>query len=138
MRRIVVDASVLLAALFKDGSVRDILLNTEDVTFFGPSYIAGEVERHLSEVAERAGLPRGTVESVLADVLSAIELVPPGIYSFALGEARNLAAAAHAKGDEDYIALALALEAPIWTLDNDFRRVPQIQAIATGDILRLL
>jgi len=134
LRRIIVDASVLLAGLFKEGVVRDILLNFEDAEFLAPSYIREEVERHIQDVVSRTGKPEATVRAVLDDLFAAIDLVPPEAYSGSMEEARGLARSARAFGDEDYIALALALDAPVWTLDRDFRRTSAIKTLPTSEI----
>jgi len=134
VKRIVVDASVLLAGLFKDGTVRDALLNTHESLFAAPSYLKDEATRHLAEVAARARIPAPTVEAVLEDLLGAIELMPPGVYSGSMQFAMKLARAVGALEDADYLALALALDAPIWTLDKDFRRIPGIRVLSTRDV----
>lgn len=134
MKRIVVDASVVVAALHKNGSVRDVLLNAEDASFCAPAYLADEVTRLLAEVVARVGLPAATVEAVLSDLLGSIDLVPSGAYANGMSRARRLAAAADAVGDEDYVALALSLDAPVWTLDHDFRRIPGLKTLTTKEV----
>lgn len=136
MRRIIVDASVVLAGLFKDGTVRDILINIDDAVLVAPQYLRSEVERHLGEVISRSQKPEGTVRAVLEDILSAIELVPPEIYSGSIDRATEIARRAGARGDEDYIAMALALDAPVWTLDLDFVRTPGVTVLRTKDVER--
>lgn len=137
MKRVVVDASVVIAALFKDGTVRDVLLNPEDILFQAPAYLRDECTRHIPDVAARARIPLATVEAILEDLLSAIESVPPGVYAGSMSRARELARGAKALGDEDYIALALATEAPVWTLDRDFRRVASVITLTTKDLSHL-
>ena len=136
MRRIIVDASVVLAGLFKDGTVRDVLLNNDDVDFVAPKYVASEIERRIPEVVFRTKKPEATVRAVLEDLLSAIELVPAEAYSGSIARALRLAKREGAEGDEDYIALALALDSPIWTLDKDFDRVRGIITLKTADVDR--
>ncbi|MCI4352368.1 MAG: PIN domain-containing protein [Thermoplasmata archaeon] len=137
MRSIVVDASVLVAGLFKDGRVRDTLLNADGVTFSAPLYLKAEAAKHIPRVAARAKLPQPTVEAILNDLLGAIDLVPPAVYSAFLSPARRLAHAADAVDDTEYIAICLALESPIWTLDKDFARVPGIRTLSTKDVQEL-
>ena len=136
MRRIIVDASVVLAGLFKDGTVRDVLLNNDDVDFVAPKYVASEIERRIPEVVFRTKNPEATIRAVLEDLLSAIELVPAEAYSGSIARALRLSKREDAEGDEDYIALALALDSPIWTLDKDFDRVRGIITLKTADVDR--
>ena len=132
MKRVVVDSSVLLASLFKDGTVRDVLMTAEDALFVAPAYVQSEVERHFSDISARSGIPPETVRAVLTDVLSFVELAPLVVYQSSMAEARDLCRRAHASGDEDFVALALALGAPIWTLDRDFGRISGLQVLDTA------
>jgi predicted nucleic acid-binding protein len=134
VRQVVVDASVILAGLFKNGTVRDTLLNVEGLYLTAPAFLREELEKKLPVVVERTGVPRETLESVLEDLLGAIDLVPSGVYMDRLAEARRLTLRANARGDEDYVALSLALGAPVWTLDKDFHRISGIRTLTTKEI----
>jgi predicted nucleic acid-binding protein len=134
---VVVDASVVVAGLFAEGTVRDVLLTTDAVTLCAPAYLREEVERHLPRVANRARIPVEMVRTIFEDILGCLELIPVGVYASSMSEARRLARLADAIGDEDYIALALALNAKIWTLDRDFRRVAGIRVLSTRQVENL-
>jgi predicted nucleic acid-binding protein len=134
VRQVVVDASVVVAGLLKDGTARDALLSSEDVAFVAPGYLSEEVDRHLNRLADRSGLPVATIEAVLQDLLSVIELVPEAVYAPWIPQARAMARTAHAQGDEEYIALSLALAAPIWAYDRDFSRIPGIKSVSTREL----
>lgn len=134
LTRIVVDASVVVAGLFKDGTVRELILNLDDPELCAPAYIRQEAFRQIPRVATRAKLSEPIVRTVLEDLFGAIELIPAGVYSAWMGRALALAKKAAAVEDADYIALALALGAPVWTLDGDLRRVPGLRILATQDV----
>jgi len=53
--KLVVDSSVLIAALMKKSTVRELLLNPL-FEFYIPEYCIEEVERHIGEISERSGL----------------------------------------------------------------------------------
>ena len=132
--RIIVDASVLVASLMENGTVRDVLLSSSDHQFFAPTYVRDEVVRNQGRIASRARLSIETVRALTEDAFEAIELLPPPTYAHLLSEATALAKAADALGDEEYIAMALLLEAPVWTLDKDFRRVKGIDCLNTQEV----
>jgi predicted nucleic acid-binding protein len=131
LKRVVVDASVVVAGLFVKGNVRDVLLNAEGIAFCAPSYLWEATLRQLPKVVKRARIPGETVRAVLEDLLDCIEKMPPGVYASTIVQARRLAVLADALADEDYIALAMGLDAPIWTLDRDFQRVPGLVVLST-------
>lgn len=123
-----------MAGLLKDGSVRDSLLTVDDAALVAPLYIEHQIEAHLQEIAGRAAIPEETVRSVLRDLLGAIELIPRGVYAEWMDRGRSLVREANALGDEDYVALSLALDAPIWSLDRDFLRIPGLRVLSTKDV----
>jgi PIN domain len=49
-------------------------------------------------------------------------------------KARDIGRRADAQGDEDHIAMALALQAPVWTLDKDFVRAKGVGVLRTRDV----
>ncbi len=135
--RVVVDASVVVAALMADGTVRDTLLSSSDHDFVAPSYIREEVTRNLPRVAHRARLDPVTVRALVEDVLEAIDLVPPAFYAQFSVKAGEIVRRAGARGDVEYVALALLLDAPVWTLDADFRRIPGLAVLSPRDVAGL-
>jgi predicted nucleic acid-binding protein len=132
--RIVVDATVVVASLMADGRVRDVLLSSRDLEFFAPRYTQVELERNLSRIASRSRVSLGTVRALTEDAFESVELLPASVYTHLLADATALAKAADARGDEEYIATALFLDAPIWTLDKDFRRVKGIKCLNTQEV----
>jgi predicted nucleic acid-binding protein len=134
VKPIVVDACVVIAGLLKDRAVRDALLSSGTYAFSAPAYLRGELTQHLGRIASKSRLPESTVEAVIADILGAIDMAPPGVYTPWLDLARKLARDADALGDEEYIALALALEAPIWTLERHFSRIQGLRTLSTSDL----
>ncbi len=128
---------MVVAGLLKEGAVRDTLLTADAILFLAPVYIREEVSRHAGMISDRSKVPLETVLAVLEDLLSAIELIPSAAYASSILDARRLARTAAAQGDEDYIALSLAFDAPAWTLDRDIARVPGLRVLSTRDVGRL-
>ena len=133
MTKVVVDASVLVASLMADGRARHALLHSP-ATLYVPPRVFEELEANIEKIAKRARVDRTIVEALLADLRPHIEVVPEALLTPFLPKARSRARAASATGDEDYVAAALALDAPIRTYDRDFRRIRGIQVIGTAEV----
>lgn len=133
MNPVIVDASVLIAALMSDGRARRVLVHAP-CAFFVPPRILDETNRHLGEIAKRARLPQHSIKSMMEDLFERIEVVPPALFSPFLEDAKNRTRAEDAEGDEHYVALATALGAPVWTYDDDFDRISGIRRITTSDV----
>lgn len=135
MKRFVVDASVLMAALKRDGRVRGLLLGAPPhVTFYAPDFILLEIEDNLDELASDIRVPRLALEAVLRSLRSRLTIIPPEATEHVIERARRLADAADAEDDEEYIALALAMDAPLWSFDKDFDRVPGVTRVESKSI----
>ncbi len=133
MTRVVADASVLVASLMADGRARHALLHSPS-TFYVPPRVFEELREKAGKIAKRARVDRRIVEAMFADLRSRVEVVPQGLLDAFLPEARVRTREAGAEGDEDYVAAALALDAPIWTYDDDFSRVRGIRVIGTAEV----
>ena len=132
MKHVVVDASVVVAALMADGRVRKALLNTPEVAFYAPPQIVAEVRAATSEIAKRSRKPASEVRVLIDDVLSRLILVPMELLAAAAERAASLAKAADALDDAPYVACALVVKAPVWTLDKDFERMKDVQTLKTS------
>ena len=131
---VVVDASVVIAALMKDGRVRRVLLNPpEDVVFHAPSMLDEEVRSCIPDIVIRTGKPHAEVESLIGDLLQQLIFVPVALLEPRYDDAMRLSKAADAQDDAAYVAVALVLDAPVWTLDDDFDRIGGIRRLRTRD-----
>ncbi len=131
------DASVLVAGLMSDGEVRHALLSSAPLRFVAPDFVLEETISHSPKIARRAGLPIEVISAVLSALMRDVEQYSRPSYASKMEAARKAVEAVGAEGDEDYVALALFLEAPIWTLDRDFSRVSGIEVLSTHDIREL-
>lgn len=135
MRAIVLDASVLVACLFKDGRARHVLLHATDVRFVAPPDLWVESERQIPRVARRAGISSEQARAALRLLRPRVHEVPLDSLRPVEERAKALARAAGDVDDWEYVALALTLGAPIWTYDDGFRRIDGVRTIRTSSVL---
>jgi predicted nucleic acid-binding protein len=117
-RGLVLDANILMRAVL-GRRVRELLERYEDsATFYSPDVCFEDARHYLSQVLERRGLD---VESGLAILEQISQLVAPvdqGLY----GDYERLARERIETRDPDdwpMVAVALMLDLPIWTEDQD-------------------
>ena len=134
MTRIVLDASVMVACLFKDGSARRVLLHASKITLLAPPGIQQEAEAQLSRAARRTGLPPETVRLILEDLLRHVEVVSMNRLRSVEAKARRTARDAGDENDWEYVALSWVEDAPIWTYDADFSRMDGVRTISTTEV----
>ncbi|MHB8603794.1 MAG: PIN domain-containing protein [Thermoplasmatota archaeon] len=135
MKRLVVDASVIMAALKRDGRVRALLLGAPPhLAFYVPEFLFVEIEDNLDELAEDIGVPRVALDAVLRTLRPRLTVIPPEATDHVIQEAKHLTHKADAENDEEYVALALAMNAPIWSFDKDFDRIPGVKRIESKTV----
>jgi len=121
-QRIVVDANILVSAVL-GRRVRQLLEDYGDtVLFVAPQVAYDDAARHLPKLYEYNHLNADAVAACrefFASLPSAIHPIPAEFYEHLRDKA--LARIGHRDPDDwPFIAAAIALDAPIWTDDQDF------------------
>ena len=116
---IVLDANILFRAVL--GEKVPLLLSAykERVDFFTPAFCYGEVRKHAPRIATIKDVP---VEPILENITQFEKVVIPVdalFYSVNEAEARSRIEARDVN-DWPIVALALTLNCPIWSEDQDF------------------
>jgi predicted nucleic acid-binding protein len=117
-RGLVLDANILIRAVLGQ-RVRGILLAYEDTAdFYAPDACVAEARRYLPLVLGKRGLDAGLGLSLLAQVTLLVQPVERALYQHCELQARQRLGS---RDPEDWpvVALALALDLPIWTEDQD-------------------
>lgn len=119
MKEIVVDANILMSAVLGKRVNELLEMYKHDVLFFTASICFQDAERHLRAIVEkRKKHPQFYLKSV-GDLRRLIRPFPPSYYDKYEAEARRRIGARDMDG-WPLVALALTLDCPIWTEDNDF------------------
>lgn len=132
--RVVVDANILIAALF-GSRARQLILTSQNHLFFGPETIIREVEKLRKELA----IARNSTEEEIREAFDAL-LVFIDIVSYEKYASYYIIAYEALKErdttDVPYLACALAVHADfIWTEDNDFSFQNLVQTKTTTEFL---
>ncbi len=136
--KLVVDANPILSALI-GGRAKDAFLSPHIGELVTTRHTLGEVERYIPEFAKQRRIAAAGVAQ--ADLWTAFAVMPLTVYRCehyrkTLPEARRRIAARD-PADADLLALALMLNAPIWTNDNDFEATG-VECFTTAELLRAL
>jgi len=116
---IVLDANVLLSAVFGQ-RVRQLLETYEEhAAFYSPDSCLEEVRKYIPNIAERRGIDADQALRMLGGICAMVEFVNSDLY-------RKFEDEAHQRIDsrdpDDWpvVATALMLDLDIWTDDQDF------------------
>ncbi len=118
-KAVVVDANILLRAVFGQ-RVRQLLEQYEDaVNFYTPETCVEEARKYVASVAARKNIDVDLASSVLDGICRLVEPVDTSLYTEFEEPARERMNRRDA-ADWPIAALALLLDLPIWTEDQDF------------------
>lgn len=131
---VVVDASILVACLLKDGRAREVLMNHPEVQFVAPGFVVDELATLRSRLVSKFRIQASAFDAVIGEIHARVQVVAARAYAAHREEAQRRAMKAQAWGDDEYVALALALDAPIWTYDDDFERIEGVRRITAAQI----
>lgn len=119
VRRIVLDANILIRAVLGK-RVRELIeLYGAEVSFFVPDLALEEAERHLPVIAAK----RDRDPSLLLAALDSLRPIIETVVDEVILPHRNAALARIGSRDPmdwPVVAVSLALDCPIWTEDRDF------------------
>lgn len=116
---LVLDANILLRAVF-GSRVRQLLETYEDVDgFYSPDVCFEEAQEYIPDVAKRRRVDSSLAVSVLEQVRGMVVAVDRSLYE----SHEKLARERIQRRDPDdwpVVAVALLLDVPVWTEDQDF------------------
>jgi predicted nucleic acid-binding protein len=135
--KLVVDTSILFAALLRRSTVRKLLLNPL-FEFYVPEFCIEEMEKHVEEIVDRSGLSVENLYLLLGVLLASIQVVPAEKILEKYKEAERIIGKID-KDDVPFIALALSFPNDgIWSEDKHFLEQNKVKIWRTRDLLKLI
>ena len=116
---IVLDANILLSAVFWAANSKPIDKYGDSAGFFSPDSCLDEAKKYVPEIAARRGIDVDLALVILDGVSATIEFVDRELYS-EFSEEAHQRIGSRDPDDWPVIATALMLGLPIWTDDQDF------------------
>ncbi len=118
-KRLVLDANILLRAVF-GVRVRALLEAYEDaVSFYAPDICFADAQRYIPEIAAKRGIDPAPGIEVLEQISHLVEVVDGSLYKEYETSARERMLSRD-EADWPIVATALVLKCAVWTEDRDF------------------
>lgn len=118
--KIIVDTNIIFSALLSpDGKISDLLLNSAEVfEFYSPLFILEELENHNTKLLKISGFSQKELDFIKYIIFKKIELIDlefiqESTFEKAIELTKNVD-----EFDAPFIALALELDAPLWSGDK--------------------
>lgn len=129
-RAVVADANVLLSALI-GGRARLVVASADGPACVATHVVAEEIARHLPRLAAKRKLDQALLFAVLQ--VMPVDWRPAAEYEHRRGEA-EMRISARDPDDWPTVALAIALDLPVWSQDKDFVEAG-VETFTTGELL---
>ena len=133
----VLDVNPLLAALIKDSTCRNIIINSE-LNFCFPEPALQKIRKYKDYIIQKSGFSELEYNVMLHTLLRFIRIIPAEEIMQHWDEAKLIM---EQIDPEDVLFIATALgqdEAAIWTDDTHFDKQDKIINLKTKDIIKLL
>lgn len=135
----VVDANVVFSALIKRGiAYKVFFLNflLEKFRFIAPEYLWLEIRRHKEEILEETKLSEEEFEEFFEFLMEEIEIVPDSKFLHVMPKAEEILP--EHKKDSPYLALALAMNCPIFSGDVNLKKQTVVKVYSPRELLDTL
>lgn len=136
--KFVVDANVVFAALVKRGFTFEFIRLLPKLGFklYSPAYALEEINGEMGRLSKFSKLSRGELEFLMGFLFKRIEIVPKSRYGRYLPEAKKLLPR-HPE-DSPYLALAIALDCPLWSNERRLKRQSKVKVSSTSELKSLV
>ena len=129
--KLVLDANILLS-LMNPNSAASYLFSSLNADFFAPLYITLEMNEHKSEFLSKSKLSEHEFEIRQAEVNGRIKFFRVSQFKEFL---KNALDALSDSEDSQYLALALAIRAAVWSNDPHFKRQSLVKVYSTAELI---
>ena len=136
MNTLVIDTNILIAALIKDGLIREIITELS-LPLLLPEAEFLEIKNNLNEILEKSGLSHEEFRGLFSNLLKYIKIIENDKIADYNEKAEGIIGRIHFS-DVPFIAAALATDSIIWSDDKHFKKQNKIKVLTTKDITKSL
>lgn len=129
---LIVDANILFAALIKDGKTSDLLFR-EELHLFTPEFILTEFTKYKKLLLKKTHRTKEDFQKLLELLERQINVFPFSEIKPYIKKASKLSPDPK---DVPYFALALLLNASIWSNDKALKQQSSIKIFSTDDLIK--
>ena len=132
--KLVVDTNCLISALIREGKTRELICSSQ-IKLYAPEHIISETANHKLEILKKSGLENKDFELLINILLAQITIIPKQEFQECKEEALKLVT--HSE-DSLFIALAIHLQIPLWSNDEDLKLQKIVKIYSTKELLGII
>ena len=131
---IVVDTNILISALIKDSTTRNLIIESKD-TLLLPELELEEIKEHKKEILEKSRLSDTEFNILFSNLLKHFKIVKTDYIENFKDRAFKIIGEID-KDDVIFIATALYLNCPIWSDDKHFKKQKIVKVFTTQEFIK--
>ena len=133
---LVVDTSIVVAALLRSGTTRSLLFNPQ-FKLFSPERVETEIVKNKEKFKQLGNFTEEQFFEAVAIVMKQMEITAFEDYKILEKEARIVCK--RDESDWPFVALALKLDLPIWSADPDILEGQRrVKVVSTPELLKII
>ncbi|WP_297514968.1 PIN domain-containing protein [Thermococcus sp.] len=134
-RPIVIDTNVLFSFFKRDSTTRRLILCISlDTPIYAPEYLLDELRSYSTLIRRKAHLTHEDFERVLTLLRKYVTFIDYESYADFLDIAIRITPDPK---DVDFVALALKLNAILWSNNKELKSVPVLEVLNTREIIKM-
>jgi predicted nucleic acid-binding protein len=131
---LIIDANILFSALIKDSVTAELIFN-EDLHLYTCEFIIDEFFKYEKEIMDKTHRTREQFITIMHQLKDIIDVLPEEEYLKYISEARKFSPDLK---DAIYFALAIKLNAAVWSNDKRLKKQNRIKVYETRDLMKLV
>lgn len=131
---LVVDANVLFAALIKNSLTAELIFS-DDLKLYTCEFITEEFFKYEKEIMKKTHRTREQFITIMHQLKDIITVIPKEEYSKQMIEAEKFSPDPK---DIMYFALAMKLNAGVWSNDDRLKKQDKVVVYKTSDLMKLI
>ncbi|MBI4448965.1 hypothetical protein HY641_02985 [Candidatus Woesearchaeota archaeon] len=129
--RLVVDSNVLMRFFWQKSATRSLLLKT-GLDQLSVEFALQEIEKHRERICQQTRISRQEFKEVKNELTTVVRFVPLGDYREFLRKAGQVSPDPE---DVDFFALAMKIQAPLWSDEGRLKSQQAVRVCSTNDLL---
>ena len=118
-KRVVLDANILLRAVFGTRVLSLMEAYEETISFYAPDICFADARKYIPEIAAKRGIDPAPGIELLEQISRLVEIIDRSLYEEHESPARERMLSRD-EADWPIVATSLLLKCPVWTEDRDF------------------
>lgn len=131
---LVVDTNVVFSAMIADGATRELVLD-ERLSCHVPEFFFSEFTKYLEVIQQKTGLDESDLKLLVSILFEDVHVVPRDEFTEHVPEAKEVIGSVD-PDDVPFLALAIHLDAGVWSDDDHFQRQDEVPSWGTADLVR--